>query len=95
VARQEATEGDHRGIIAWLILGLIAGFVASKLMGGGGYGLVGDIIVGIIGALLGGFLFGLITGRSDGYNSLDLGSIVGAMILIAILRAVSGNRARV
>jgi len=60
---------------------------------------VGDIIVGIIGALLGGFLFGLITGRSDGYNSLDLGSIivaiVGAMILIAILRAVSGNRARV
>jgi len=65
------------GILAWLILGLIAGFVASKLMGGGGYGIVGDIIVGIIGALLGGL------------------AIVGAMILIAILRAVSGNRARV
>jgi len=87
------------GIIAWLILGLIAGFIASKIMGAGGYGLVGDIIVGVIGAILGGFLFGLLTGRSDGVNNLDIGSIVvailGACILIAILRAVSGNRARV
>jgi uncharacterized membrane protein YeaQ/YmgE (transglycosylase-associated protein family) len=87
------------GILAWLVLGLIAGFIASKLMGAGGYGLVGDIIVGIIGAVLGGFLFGLLTGRSDGVNNLDLGSIlvaiVGACLLIGILRAVSGNRARV
>ncbi len=67
--------------------------------GRGGYGLVGDIIVGIVGAILGGFLFGLLTGRSDGVNNLDIGSIVvaivGACLLIAILRAVTGNRARV
>ncbi len=76
-----------------------AGYLASKLLGAGGYGLVGDIIVGVIGAVLGGFLFGLLTGRSDGVNNLDIGSsvvaIVGVCLLIAILRAVSGNRARV
>jgi len=87
------------GILAWLIIGLIAGFIASKLMGGGGYGIVGDIVVGIIGAIIGGFVFGLLTGRSDGVNNLDVGSIlvaiVGACLLIAILRAVSGNRARI
>ena len=87
------------GILAWLILGLIAGFIASKLMGAGGYGLVGDIVVGIVGALLGGFLFGLLTGNANPVNNLDIGSIfvaiIGACILIAILRAVSGSRARV
>ncbi len=85
------------GIVAWLILGLIAGFVASKLMGGGGYGVIGDIIVGIVGALIGGFVASLIFG--GGVTGLNLGSIIvtiiGACILIAILRAVSGNRARV
>ncbi len=84
------------GILAWLILGLIAGFVASKLMGGGGYGILGDIIVGIVGALIGGFIASLIFG--GGVSGLNLGSIIvaiiGACILIAILRAVSGNRVR-
>lgn len=87
------------GILTWLILGLIAGFIASRLMGGGGYGIVGDIVVGIVGALLGGFLFGLLTNDQSGVTGLNLGSIVvaiiGACILIAILRAVSGNRARI
>jgi len=95
--RQGTTEGDRMGIIAWLILGLIAGFIASKIMGAGGYGLIGDIIVGIVGALLGGFIASLLFG--GGVTGLNLGSIivaiVGACILIAILRAVSGNRARV
>jgi uncharacterized membrane protein YeaQ/YmgE (transglycosylase-associated protein family) len=84
-------------IVAWLILGLIAGFIASKIMGAGGYGLLGDIIVGIVGAILGGFIASLIFG--GGVTGLNLGSIivaiVGACILIAILRAVSGNRVRV
>ena len=46
------------GIIAWLIVGLVAGFLAGKVMKGSGYGIVGDIIVGLIGAFLGGLLFG-------------------------------------
>lgn len=85
------------GILSFLLLGLIAGFLASVVMKGGGYGIVGDIIVGVIGAFIGGFLFSTLLGRPNPVNNLDIGSIfvafVGACILIAILRAVSGRRA--
>ena len=49
------------GILAWIIVGLIAGFLASVVMRGGGYGIVGDIIVGIVGAFIGGLLVDLLT----------------------------------
>ena len=52
------------GIIIWLIVGAIAGWVAGKLVPGDeGYGVIGTIIVGIVGALVGGFIFGLVTGE--------------------------------
>ncbi len=83
------------GILSWIVLGLIAGFLASVVMKGGGYGIIGDIIVGIVGALIGGFVFSLF--GAGGVTGLNIGSIVvafiGACILIAILRAVSGRRA--
>ncbi|HEY8600950.1 MAG TPA: GlsB/YeaQ/YmgE family stress response membrane protein [Thermomicrobiales bacterium] len=83
------------GILSWILLGLIAGFLASVVMKGGGYGIIGDIIVGIVGALIGGFVFSLFGG--SGVTGFNIGSIfvafVGACILIAILRAVSGRRA--
>ena len=83
------------GILSWIILGLIAGFLASVVMKGGGYGVIGDIIVGIVGALIGGFVFSLF--GAGGVTGLNIGSIIvafiGACILIAILRAVSGRRA--
>ena len=83
------------GILSWLLLGLIAGFLASLVMRGGGYGIVGDIIVGIVGAFIGGFVFSLLTGNSNPVNNFDIGSIfvafIGACILIAILRAISGR----
>jgi uncharacterized membrane protein YeaQ/YmgE (transglycosylase-associated protein family) len=86
-------------LLGWLLLGLIAGFLASVVMRGGGYGIIGDIIVGIIGAFIGGFLFSVLTGNSNPVDDFDLGSIfvafVGACVLIAILRAISGSRARV
>jgi uncharacterized membrane protein YeaQ/YmgE (transglycosylase-associated protein family) len=78
------------GLFAWLIVGLIAGFLASRVMRGGGYGLVGDIVVGIVGAFIGGWLASFL-GLGDSYGLI--GSIViafiGACILIAILHAVS------
>lgn len=78
-------------ILGWIVLGLIAGVLASFVMRGG-FGLIGDIVVGIVGALLGGWLFAQFGG--GGVTGLNLPSIliafVGACLLIAILRAVSG-----
>ena len=77
------------GIIAWLIVGLIAGFLARRVMGSGGYGLVGDIIVGIVGAFIGGLIVSLLGfGGSTGLIGSIIVAIIGACILIAILRAV-------
>jgi uncharacterized membrane protein YeaQ/YmgE (transglycosylase-associated protein family) len=84
------------GILSWLVVGLIAGFLASRVMRGGGYGLVGDIIVGIVGALIGGFLAATLLNIPDAVNGINLTSIlvafIGAVILIALLRLVSGRR---
>ena len=76
-------------IVWFLIVGLIAGWLASMLVKGGGYGLLGDMVVGVLGALLGGFLFSTLGGAVDGGL---LGSIVvataGAVILIVVLRVI-------
>ena len=76
-------------VLWWLIVGLIAGFLASRVMRGGGYGLIGDIVVGIIGALLGGWLAGLLGLGSFGLIGTIVVAFIGACILIAILHAVS------
>lgn len=78
------------GVIIWLIIGLIAGFVASRVMRGRGYGLVGDIIIGIIGAFIGGLLANLLIPDANfGLIGSIIVAIIGACILIALLRAVS------
>ncbi len=85
-------------IIGWIVLGLIAGWLAGQVMKGGGYGLMGDIILGIVGAILGGFLTGLILGRDmvSGFNIESLiVAFIGAVILIAISRAITGRRSTV
>jgi uncharacterized membrane protein YeaQ/YmgE (transglycosylase-associated protein family) len=76
-------------VIWWLIVGLIAGFLASLVMRGGGYGIVGDIIVGLVGALIGGFLASLVGIGAGGIIGTIIIAFIGACILIAILRAVS------
>jgi uncharacterized membrane protein YeaQ/YmgE (transglycosylase-associated protein family) len=84
------------GIIAWIVVGLIAGFIASLIMRGGGYGIIGDIVVGIVGAFLGGLISNLlIPGASFGFWGTVVVAIIGAIILIAILRAIAGSRRRV
>lgn len=82
-------------IIAWIIIGLIAGFLASKIMGGGGYGIVGDIVIGIVGAIIGGIIIDFF-GLGQNYHLIGtiIVAIIGACILIAILRAISGGRGR-
>lgn len=81
-------------IIAWIVVGLIAGWLAGMVMKGGGYGLIGDIIIGIVGGLIGGFLASLVFG-ADMVNGLNIVSIIvafiGAVILIALIRALPGR----
>ena len=74
----------------WLIcIGLAAGWVAGQLMKGGGFGFVGDIIVGVIGALLGGFLFRTLGASAGGglFGSLIVATI-GAVVLLFLLRLI-------
>jgi uncharacterized membrane protein YeaQ/YmgE (transglycosylase-associated protein family) len=79
-------------IIAWLVVGLIAGWLAGLLMGGRGFGLLGNIIVGIIGAVIGGFLASALGfGGVDGFNVMSIvTSVIGAIVLLLILRAIPG-----
>ena len=87
---------DPGGLIAWLVVGLIAGWLAGQFMRGGGYGLVGDIVLGIIGAFVGGFIFSLLLpGSSAGLIGSIVVAFVGAVILIMLARAVTGSRASV
>lgn len=83
------------GLLAWLIVGLIAGFLASVVMRGGGYGIIGDIIVGIVGAFIGGLLTNLLAPDANfGFWGSIVIAFIGACVLIAILRAVSRGTRR-
>ena len=80
------------GIVLWIIVGLIAGWLAGLFMRGGGYGIILDIVLGLIGALVGGFLFSFfVQGQSGFWGSIGI-AFVGACILIAISRAFSPRR---
>ncbi|KAB2959293.1 MAG: GlsB/YeaQ/YmgE family stress response membrane protein [Thermoanaerobaculia bacterium] len=75
-------------IVWFLLIGLAAGWLAGMLMKGGGFGLLGDMIVGVIGALLGGFLFRLLGIGISGLLGTLIMATIGAMVLIALLRVV-------
>ena len=79
---------DAQSIIIWLIVGAIAGWLAGMVVRkGGGYGLIGDIIVGIIGAVIAGWLLpriGIIIG--GGFVAAVINAFIGAVILLIILR---------
>src|SRR2546421_9109438 len=76
------------GILAWLVVGLIAGWLAGVFMKGSGFGVVWDMIVGLVGALIGGVVFGLFVQGGAGFWGGIGGALVGARLLIAIVPAV-------
>ena len=83
---------DPGGLIAWLVVGLIAGWLAGQFMKGGGYGLIGDIVMGVIGAFVGGFVASLLgLSGSMGLIGSIVVAFVGACIFIAIVRALPGR----
>ena len=73
-------------ILIILAIGAVAGWLAGVIMKGGGYGLLGDIVIGIIGAFIGGFLFGLLGISAGGLVGQIITATVGAIVLIFILR---------
>lgn len=83
------------GLLAWIIVGLIAGWLAGLVMKGGGYGVIGDIILGIIGAVVGGFLASALFNIPNAVSGFDLTTLIvaflGAVIVVAIVRALPGR----
>ena len=86
-------------VLGWIVVGLIAGWLAGQVMRGGGYGLIGDIIVGVVGGLLGGWLATNVLHIGAEVNGFNLESIlvafVGAVILLVVLRVFSGGGRRI
>jgi uncharacterized membrane protein YeaQ/YmgE (transglycosylase-associated protein family) len=80
-------------IIWWLIVGLVAGFLASLVMRGG-YGVIGDIIIGLVGAFIGGFLASALGLGVSGLAGTILVAFIGAVILIIILRLIARGTTR-
>jgi uncharacterized membrane protein YeaQ/YmgE (transglycosylase-associated protein family) len=84
------------GIIAWIIVGAIAGYLAGMLVRGDeSLGVIGHVVLGIIGALVGGFLAGLVTGGNDYISGINISTIVvaiiGAVIVVVVWNAISGR----
>jgi uncharacterized membrane protein YeaQ/YmgE (transglycosylase-associated protein family) len=83
------------GILAWIVLGLIAGFIASKIVNHTGSGILMDIVLGVVGALAGGFLFSLFGAAGvTGFNIYSmLVAVVGAVVVLWLYHMLIGRRA--
>ena len=79
------------GVVSWIVVGVIAGWLAGMVMKGGGFGLLGDIIVGVVGGMIGGWIASSLL-HIGGLTGINLGSIliafVGALILLFVLRLI-------
>jgi uncharacterized membrane protein YeaQ/YmgE (transglycosylase-associated protein family) len=80
---------DH--ILLFLVLGVLAGFLAGKIMKGSGYGIIGDLFLGVAGSFIGGWVFGLLgIGIGNIIGSL-IAAVVGALILLYLIRLVKNR----
>ncbi len=80
------------GILLFILIGLIAGALAGRVVSGHGYGILGDIIVGVIGAFVGGFLFSLIGIGGSSLIWQLIAAFVGAVVLLWVIRLVAPKR---
>jgi uncharacterized membrane protein YeaQ/YmgE (transglycosylase-associated protein family) len=89
-------KGEGMGILSWIIVGIIAGWLAGLVMRGSGYGVIGDMVLGIVGALVGGFLAGALFNIPDPISGLDLTTLIvaflGAVIVVALVRLIASGR---
>jgi uncharacterized membrane protein YeaQ/YmgE (transglycosylase-associated protein family) len=85
---------DPGSWISWIVVGLIAGAIAARVVAGRGFGCIADIVVGVAGALIGGFLLGAIfhvTGTVGFWGSIVV-AFIGAAVLLSVLKLLSGGR---
>jgi uncharacterized membrane protein YeaQ/YmgE (transglycosylase-associated protein family) len=83
------------GIIAWIIIGVLAGWITGKLMKGSGFGFFMDMVVGLVGALIGGFISNSLGFGGVGQHGLIVSiiiAVIGAVLLTWLVRLISGNR---
>ena len=79
---------EATGLLAFLFIGAIAGWLAGKLLQGGGFGLLGNIVVGIVGAVVGGFIFGFLGITANGLIGSIITATIGAVILLYIVSMI-------
>jgi uncharacterized membrane protein YeaQ/YmgE (transglycosylase-associated protein family) len=88
-----ANTSPYMGLISWIILGLIAGFIGSKIVNKTGEGLILDIVLGVVGAVIGGYLFNLF--GAQGVAGLNLWSllvaVIGAIVVLMVYRLIVGG----
>jgi uncharacterized membrane protein YeaQ/YmgE (transglycosylase-associated protein family) len=85
-AKKKREAADMGNLIYWIVVGLIAGWLAGKVMKGGGYGVLVDIILGILGGVVGGWVFGMLGFHAGGLIGSIVVAFVGAVMLVWIVR---------
>lgn len=79
---------DFSNLVIFLLIGVIAGWLAGKIMKGGGFGLLGNMVLGVIGAFIGGYLFGLFGIAAGGFLGSLVTATVGAIVLLYIVKLI-------
>ena len=81
----------HRGVIGWLIIGLLAGWLSGEVVRGKGFGCLGNTLLGLIGAVVGGWLFEQLHISTFGFIGSLAAATVGAVAIVALARAIAGS----
>jgi len=82
---------EGMGIIAFLIIGIIAGWLAGKIIRGGGFGIIGNMAVGVVGAVIGGFIFSFVGITTGGWLGSIVTATVGALVLLFLVGLIKGK----
>jgi uncharacterized membrane protein YeaQ/YmgE (transglycosylase-associated protein family) len=83
------------GPIGWIAVGLIAGWLTGRIMRGRGYGCLTNLLLGVTGAVIGGFVVGFFVKGTAGFIGSIIVATIGAVLFVAVVRAVAGNRTAV
>jgi uncharacterized membrane protein YeaQ/YmgE (transglycosylase-associated protein family) len=82
-----------QSLVAWIIIGMLAGWIAGEVSRGSGFGCIGNILIGLIGSILGGWIFSKLGIFGGGFLYSLAAATVGAVVLVAFARLLSGGRA--